>query len=108
MSAIQSEPALLEPLVPGLPYVRAEALFAVRHEMATTVDDVLSRRTRSRLLARDDSAAAAEAVAELVAGELGWDAGAADGSAAAYRAATAHERDAAELPETHLDRLRGA
>ena len=40
-------PELLEPLVPGLPYLRAEALWAVRHEMAMTVDDVLARRTRS-------------------------------------------------------------
>ena len=51
-----------EPLVAGLPYLRAEAVYAVRHEMARTVDDVLSRRTRARLLARDASAAAAAAV----------------------------------------------
>ncbi len=108
MAAIQAEPGLLEPLVPGLPYVRAEALFAVRHEMATSVDDVLSRRTRSRLLGRDDSADAADAVAALVAGELGWDDDAAEGSVAAYRAAAAHERKAADLPETHLAQLLGA
>ena len=41
-----------EPLVPGLPYLRAEAIHAVRAEMATTLDDVLSRRTRARLLDR--------------------------------------------------------
>ena len=43
--------------MPGLPYLRAEAVYAVRHEMARTVDDVLSRRTRARLLGRDASAA---------------------------------------------------
>ncbi len=42
--------------------------------MARTVDDVLSRRTRARLLARDDSAAAAAAVAALIGPQLGWDA----------------------------------
>ncbi len=42
-------PELLEPLVPGLPHLRVEALWAVRHEMAMTVDDVLSRRTRAVL-----------------------------------------------------------
>ena len=42
-------PELLEPLVPGLPQLRVEALWAVRNEMAMTVDDVLSRRTRSVL-----------------------------------------------------------
>ena len=37
------DPALGEPLVEGLPYLRAEAIFAVRHEMATTLVDVLTR-----------------------------------------------------------------
>ena len=54
---IDEDPSLGEPLVPGLPYVRAEAVYAVRHEMATTVDDVLARRTRARLQAREASAA---------------------------------------------------
>ena len=43
---IAVDPSLAEPLVEGLPYVRAEAVHAVRHEMATTLDDVLARRTR--------------------------------------------------------------
>ena len=51
-----SDPELARPLVAGLPYVRAEAVHAVRHEMARTLDDVLSRRTRARLLGRDDAA----------------------------------------------------
>jgi len=70
----RSEPSLAEPLVAGLPYRRVEAVWAVRAEMATTLDDVLSRRTRAGLLDRDATAAAAPAVARLLAGELGWDA----------------------------------
>ncbi len=46
------DPTLGEPLVPGLPYLRAEAVYAVRHEMATTLDDILLRRTRAHLLDR--------------------------------------------------------
>lgn len=107
MASIQSDPSLGEPLVPGLPYLRAEAIFSVRHEMACTVDDVLSRRTRSHLLGRDDSAEAAESVAELIAPELGWDRSAAQRSIDEYRALVDHERSRAELPETHLDRLLG-
>ncbi len=42
------------------------------HEMAPTLDDVLSRRTRARLLDRHATAAAG-VVAELLAPELGWD-----------------------------------
>ena len=49
-------------------------MYAARHEMATTVDDVLARRTRARLQARDASAAAAADVAALLAAELGWSA----------------------------------
>jgi glycerol-3-phosphate dehydrogenase len=108
MAAVQSDPSLGEPLVPGLPYLRAEAVFAVRHEMARSVDDVLSRRTRARLLGRDDSAAAAEEVAALIGAELGWNTEQADASARHYRDDVDHERDAAELPETHLERLLGS
>ena len=57
---VDDEPELGAPLVPGLPYLKAEARYAVAHEMARTLDDVLSRRTRARLLARDASAAAGE------------------------------------------------
>ena len=44
---VDADPALGEPLVPGLEYLRAEAVYAARHEMAHTLDDVLSRRTRA-------------------------------------------------------------
>jgi glycerol-3-phosphate dehydrogenase len=69
---VRSDPTLGEPLVPGLPYLRAEAIHAARNEMAVTIDDVLARRTRARVLARDASGAAADAVAHLLAPELGW------------------------------------
>jgi glycerol-3-phosphate dehydrogenase len=108
MAAIEEDPALGEPIVPGLPYVRAEVVFAVRHEMANSVSDVLSRRTRAQLFARDDSADAAGAVAELMAAELDWTPEQAAESVDEYRAAVAHERDAAGLPETHLTELIGA
>jgi glycerol-3-phosphate dehydrogenase len=97
---IDADPALGEPLVPGLPYRRAEALYAVRYEMATTLDDVLSRRTRARLLGRDTAAAAAAGVADLIGDELGWSADERTAQVAAYRRAAAHEREAPGLPET--------
>ncbi len=63
---------LLEPLVPGLPYLRVEAVWAVGHEMAVTLDDLLSRRTRALLRDRAATVAAAPAVAALVGPMLGW------------------------------------
>jgi glycerol-3-phosphate dehydrogenase len=87
-----------EPLVRGLPYLRAEAVYAARHEMVLTLDDLLSRRTRARLLARDASAGAAESVAALVAGDLGWSADEQRRQVERYRASVAAERAALEAP----------
>ena len=70
---IEADASLAQPLIPGLPYLRAEAIHAVRFEWARTVDDVLSRRTRALLLDRRAALAAAPDVARLLAGELGWD-----------------------------------
>ena len=99
---ITADHDLARPLVPTLPYVRAEAVFAVRHEMATTVDDVLSRRTRALLLARDAAAAAAHEVAALIAPELGWTPEEARANADAFAARASAERSAAGLPSTKL------
>ncbi len=70
---VAAEPDLGRPLVPGQPYLGAEAVYAVRSEMAGSVVDVLTRRTRAHLFDRDACRAAAPAVARLLAGELGWD-----------------------------------
>jgi glycerol-3-phosphate dehydrogenase len=100
---------LSAPLVAGTPYTRAEALYAVREEMATTVDDVLARRTRARLLARDASADAADDVARLIGSELGWDDRECAAQAAAYRASVEHERASSTMsPESALDSSTGA
>jgi glycerol-3-phosphate dehydrogenase len=64
--------SLGDPLVVGLPYLRAEAVYAARHEMATTLDDVLARRTRAHLLDRSATLASAADVAALMQAELGW------------------------------------
>src|SRR5687768_11085140 len=70
---VRDRPELGERLVPGLPYLKAEALYAVRYEMALTLEDVLSRRTRALLLDAAATAGAAQSVAELIAPELSWD-----------------------------------
>ena len=94
---VAEDPDLGRPLVPGLPYLRAEAVHAARAEMAHTLDDVLSRRTRARILARDASAAAAPEVARLLAPELGWSPAQVAREVAGYRAAVERERTAAGL-----------
>lgn len=69
---IAFDPTLGEPLVAGQPYLCAEVVYAARHEMATTLDDVLVRRTRSHLFDRTATLAAASTAAELLGRELGW------------------------------------
>jgi glycerol-3-phosphate dehydrogenase len=96
---VATDPSLGEPLVPGLPYRRAEALYAVRYEMATTLDDVLARRTRARLRNRDATAAAADDVAAVVGAELGWSEATRAAEVAAYREAARRERQVPGLPE---------
>ena len=46
----QSDPAWAEPLDRALPYTGAEVIWAVRHELALTLEDVLARRTRALFL----------------------------------------------------------
>jgi len=95
---IARNPVLAEPLVPGLPYLKAEAVYGVRAEMARTLDDVLDRRTRARLLDRDATWHAAEPVARLLAPELGWDDDAVNQAVEAYRAELDAERTAEKTP----------
>ena len=91
---IAFRPDLGEPLVPGQPYLRAEAIHAVRHEMATTLDDVLVRRTRAHLFDRPASRAAAADVAALIAGELAWTTAETNRQLDAYRSLCDHEENA--------------
>jgi glycerol-3-phosphate dehydrogenase len=80
-----SDTALEAAMHPRLPYRMAEAAWSVRHEMARTVEDVLSRRTRALLLDARASIEAAPAVARLVARELGRDEAWAAGQVALYK-----------------------
>jgi glycerol-3-phosphate dehydrogenase len=68
-----ADPALAEPLHPALPYVGAEVVWAARHEMARTVEDVLARRTRALFLNAGAAIAMAPQAAQLLARELGRD-----------------------------------
>ena len=60
------------PIVAGLPYLMAEALYAIRHERAVKLSDILSRRTRLILFAEGQARKEAEVVAKALAPETGW------------------------------------
>ncbi|RFU38726.1 FAD-dependent oxidoreductase, partial [Actinomadura logoneensis] len=59
----REDASLLEPVVPGLPVLRAEFAWAVRHEGALDASDLLDRRTRLGLVPADRAAALASAEA---------------------------------------------
>ena len=68
---LRPAPELARRIVPQAPFCLAEAVHAVREEMATTLEDVLRRRIPLALLCRlaDEDL---QEVSRLVAGELGW------------------------------------
>ncbi len=69
---IRDKPELGEKLDAALPIVRGEVLWAARNEMARTVEDVLSRRTRALILDARASIRMAPEVAKIMAKELGF------------------------------------
>ncbi|MBL9141512.1 MAG: glycerol-3-phosphate dehydrogenase/oxidase [Phycisphaerae bacterium] len=72
VQALQAQmPGGAERIHPRLPHTRAAVAFAARHEMARTVEDVLSRRTRALLLDARASLECAGEVAAILAAELG-------------------------------------
>ena len=70
MQLRKENPELFKKLHPDLPYLKAEIVWAVRHEMARTLTDVLSRRTRASILNAKASLEMAPTVLKLMTGEL--------------------------------------
>lgn len=62
-----------ETIHPRLPYTRGDVVRAVRYEMARTLNDVLTTRTRSVLLDRRGALECAPALARLMADQLNYD-----------------------------------
>jgi glycerol-3-phosphate dehydrogenase len=71
---MRADPELERQLHPALPYRAAEVLWATRFEMARTVEDFLSRRTRALFLNAQAAIEMAPQVAEIMTKELGREA----------------------------------
>ncbi len=69
----ESKPDLREKLHPDYNYTLAEVVWAIRYEMATTVEDVLARRVRLLFLDARAAIDCSHTVAQLLADELGYD-----------------------------------
>jgi glycerol-3-phosphate dehydrogenase len=74
LALVEQDNSLATRLLPDLPYIRAEAIYVSREEMAYTLEDVLQRRTHIALEDRLRGTGIAAEVAYLIGPELGWDA----------------------------------
>ncbi|QWF23451.1 glycerol-3-phosphate dehydrogenase/oxidase [Nocardioides sp. LMS-CY] len=73
LGLIAARRSLALPLEGAEDYLAAEVVYAVTHEGARHLDDVLTRRTRISIETFDRGVAAAPGVARVMAEELGWD-----------------------------------
>ncbi len=96
---VKHDPTLGEPLVEDAPYLRAEVVYAVTHEGALHLDDVLTRRTRISIETPHRGAEAARAAAELMAGSLEWDDEVVEREVTHYLARVEAELDSQRQPD---------
>jgi glycerol-3-phosphate dehydrogenase len=73
LELVAERPELAQPLAGAEDYLAAEIVYAVSHEGARHLDDVLTRRTRISIETFDRGAHAARPAADLMAGVLDWD-----------------------------------
>jgi glycerol-3-phosphate dehydrogenase len=72
LDLVRDDPRLAGPLADGYPYLRAEVAYAVTHEDALHVEDVLVRRMRLFIESADSGAEAAAEVSLIMGRLLGW------------------------------------
>jgi len=70
---ISENPGWGIPVDSRLPYTKAEILWICRNEMPLNVEDILARRTRSMFLNARASGEMASEIADIMAGEFGYD-----------------------------------
>ena len=72
LDLIRADPGLAQPLAEGHPYLRAEVAYAVTHEDALHVEDVLVRRMRLFIESADSGTGMAAEVSTIMGRLLGW------------------------------------
>jgi glycerol-3-phosphate dehydrogenase len=99
LDMLRENPSLAAPLPGADDYLAVEARYAVTHEGARHLDDVLARRTRISIEAWDRGVAAAPLVAELMADVLAWDEEQKKREIELYLIRVAAERDSQTKPD---------
>ena len=107
LAMIEKRPELAEPLDGAEDYLAAEVVYAVTHEGARRLTDVLTRRTRISIETFDRGVRAAPAAAALMHAELGWDEARLAAEVDHYLRRVAAERDSqAKLTDQEADEAR--
>jgi glycerol-3-phosphate dehydrogenase len=104
---LTDRPALAEPLIHAEDYLSGEIVYAVTHEGARHLDDVLTRRTRISIETFDRGVLCAPQVAELMGSVLEWDRGRIDEEVDHYlRRVEAERQSQAKLTDQEADEAR--
>jgi glycerol-3-phosphate dehydrogenase len=107
LDMVAADPTLGRPLAGADDYLRVEAVYAVTHEGARHLDDVLARRTHISIETWDRGLTAAEEVAALMAGAMKWRHRQVTRELENYRTSVAAERKSQEADtDTDADAIR--
>jgi glycerol-3-phosphate dehydrogenase len=107
LDLIAADPALGLPLTGADDYLRAEVVYAVTHEGARHLDDVLARRTHVSIETWDRGLSAAPEAAALMAGPMKWRSRQVARELENYRAGIAAERASQDaVTDTDADAIR--
>ncbi len=101
LELLAADPRLRECLPGSDDYLAAEARFAVSHEGALHLDDVLTRRTRLSIETPDRGTSAAPVVAAIMAEVLGWDDATVAREVDSYRKRVQAERESQQAVDDH-------
>jgi len=101
VALMAERPELAEPLEGAEDYLAAEVVYAVTHEGARHLDDLLTRRTRISIETFDRGVHCAPLVARLMGAELGWDEARAAAEVDHYLRRVEAERQSQTMPTDH-------
>jgi glycerol-3-phosphate dehydrogenase len=99
LELIAADRSLGEPLPGAEDYLRAEVVYAVTHEGARHIDDVMTRRTRISIETFDRGDRASESVADLMGQALGWSKAQRAREVEHYRMRIKAERESQQMPD---------
>jgi glycerol-3-phosphate dehydrogenase len=72
LALVRDDPSLADVAIPGQSYLKVEFLYGAQHEMATSLIDLVTRRTRAHLHDARSTLTSAPGITQVVATALRW------------------------------------